>query len=52
MPRARFIVGRQIDVADKGGTQAVQLGVIADGRIRPLKLPKNVNPTYVGVIAL
>jgi hypothetical protein len=48
---ARYIVG-DIDVYDKAGTQAVQLGVITDGHIRPLKLPKNVNPTYVGVIAL
>ena len=45
---ARYIVG-WIDVANKAGTQAVQFGVIADGHIRPLKLPKNMNPADVAI---
>jgi hypothetical protein len=40
-----------IDVADEGGKQTGQLGVITDGHIRLLKLPKSVSPTYYGIIA-
>jgi hypothetical protein len=45
---ARYIFG-WIDVSNKAGTQAVQFGVIADGHIRPLKLPKNMNPADVAI---
>jgi len=49
---ATEIIGAtQIDIANQGGKQAGQLGVITDGRIRPLKLPKSVSPTYYGIVA-
>jgi hypothetical protein len=42
---ASSIVGKTvINVADQGGRQAGQLGVISDGHIRLFKLPKNVSP--------
>jgi hypothetical protein len=40
-----------IDVANQGGKQTGQLGVITDGNIRLLKLPKSVSPTYYGIVA-
>jgi hypothetical protein len=49
-PSARYIVG-DIDVYNKAGTQAVQLGVITDGHIRLLKLPKSVSPPYDRIVA-
>ena len=39
-----------IDVADQGGKQGGQIGVIADGHIRLLKLPKSV-PQFYGTFA-
>jgi hypothetical protein len=49
---ATEIIGAtQIDVANEGGRQAGQIGVIADGHIRLLKLPKSVSPTYYGIVA-
>jgi hypothetical protein len=42
---ASSIVGKTvINVADQGGKQAGQLGVISDGHIRLFKLPKSVSP--------
>jgi hypothetical protein len=49
---ATEIIGAtQIDIGNQGGKQAGQLGVITDGHIRLLKLPKSVSPTYYGIIA-
>jgi hypothetical protein len=49
---ATEIIGAtQIDIGNQGGKQAGQLGVITDGHIRLLKLPKSVSPTYYGVVA-
>lgn len=49
---ATEIVGAvQIDLANEGGKQTGQLGVITDGHIRLLKLPKSVSPTYYGIVA-
>jgi hypothetical protein len=49
---ATEIIGAtQIDIANQGGKQAGQLGVITDGHIRLLKLPKSVSPTYYGIVA-
>jgi hypothetical protein len=49
---ASTIIGAvQTDVANQGGKQAGQLGVITDGHIRLLKLPKSVSPTYYGIVA-
>jgi hypothetical protein len=46
---ARYVIG-EIDVSNERGVQAAQLGLITDGGIRPLKLPKGVSPTYVGYV--
>ena len=46
-----IIGATSIDVADEGGKQTGQLGVITGGHIRLLKLPKSVSPTYYGIIA-
>ena len=49
---ATEIIGAtEIDVADEGGKQTGQLGVITDGHIRLLKLPKSVSPTFYGIVA-
>ena len=49
---ATEIIGAtQIDIANQGGKQAGQLGVITDGHIHLLKLPKSVSPTYYGIVA-
>jgi len=49
---ATEIIGAtQIDIANQGGRQAGQIGVITDGHIRLLKLPKSVSPTYYGIVA-
>jgi len=36
-----------IDLANQGGKQVIQIGVIADGHIRPLRAPKSVPQFYV-----
>jgi hypothetical protein len=36
-----------IDLANQGGKQVNQIGVIADGHIRPLRVPKSVPQFYV-----
>ena len=42
---ARSIVAlTETDVANKGGKQAAQLGVVTQGRIRLLKLPASLSP--------
>jgi hypothetical protein len=49
---ASSIIGAtEIDIANEGGKQAGQLGVITDGHIRLLKLPKSVSPAVYGTIA-
>jgi hypothetical protein len=35
-----------IDLANQGGKQVNQIGVIADGHIRLLRVPKSVPPFY------
>jgi hypothetical protein len=46
-----IIGSTQIDIANEGGKHAGQVGVITDGHIRLLKLPKSVPPDYYGIIA-
>jgi hypothetical protein len=49
---ASSIIGAtETDIANQGGKQASQLGVITDGHIRPLKLAKSVSPADYGTIA-
>ena len=49
---ASSIVGAtEINLEDQGGQQSGQLGVITDGHLRPLKLPKSVSPLDDLVIA-
>jgi len=44
---ATSIIGlTEIDVSNEGGKQAAQLGVITDGHIRLLKLPKSMSPVF------
>jgi hypothetical protein len=45
-----IIGATQIDIANQGGKQTGQLGVITGGRISLLKLPKTVSPTYYGSV--
>jgi hypothetical protein len=49
---ATSIIGAtEINVDNGGARQAGQLGVITDGHIRLLKLPKSVSPTDYGTVA-
>jgi hypothetical protein len=49
---ATEIIGStEINIANQGGKQAGQIGVITDGHIRLLKLPKIVPPNYYGIVA-
>jgi hypothetical protein len=49
---ARSIIGAtEVNLTQESGKQSGQLGVISDGRIRLLKLPKSVSPTDYGTIA-
>jgi hypothetical protein len=49
---ATEIIGAtQINVANEGGKAASQLGVITDGHIRLLTLPKSVSLTYYVIVA-
>jgi hypothetical protein len=45
-----MIGATEIDVANEGGTQVNQIGVIADGHIHPLRVPKSV-PQFYGTFA-
>jgi RNA polymerase sigma factor (sigma-70 family) len=47
----KIIGATEINVADEGGKQAAQLGVIADGNLRPLKISTSVSPADYGGIA-
>jgi hypothetical protein len=46
-----IIGSTQTDIANEGGEHAGQVGVISDGHIRLLKLPKSVPSDYYGIIA-
>jgi hypothetical protein len=49
---ARYIIGAtEINVANQGGKQATQLGVISDGRIRRLEISKSVSQEDYGTLA-
>jgi hypothetical protein len=49
---ATEIIGAtEIDLGNEGGKQTGQLGVITDGRVRLLKLPKSVSPTDYWTVA-
>jgi hypothetical protein len=45
-----MIGATEIDVANEGGEEVNQIGVIADGRIHPLRVPKSV-PQFYGTFA-
>jgi hypothetical protein len=45
-----MIGATEIDVANQGGKQVNQIGVIADGHIHPLRVPKSV-PQFYGTFA-
>ena len=48
----QVVIGATLtDVGNQGGKQASQLGVITDGHIRLLKLPKSVPSDYYGTVA-
>jgi hypothetical protein len=49
---ATTVIGAtEINVANQGGKQTGQLGVITGGHIRLLKLPKSVSPTDYATVA-
>jgi hypothetical protein len=49
---ATSVIGAtQINVGNPGGKQATKLGVISDGHIRLLTLPRSVSLTYYVIVA-